>query len=108
MQAGYILLAILTATLATFATRVLPFLLFNKKQKPSELLQLFEKNMPLMIMVILVFYTVKDTAFGVYPYGASEILGILGAVILHLKFKNALLSIISATCIYMIALRVIF
>ncbi|MDR2081608.1 MAG: AzlD domain-containing protein [Campylobacteraceae bacterium] len=108
MEAGYILIAILAAAGATFATRVLPFLLFDKKQKPSKMLELFEKNMPLMIMVILVFYALKDTAFNEYPYGMSEIAGILSAFILHVCFKNALLSIIGATSVYMLFVQVIF
>jgi branched-subunit amino acid transport protein AzlD len=108
MDASYILSAILAASCATFAARVLPFLLFDKKQKPSKMLELFEKNMPLMIMVILVFYALKDTSFNEYPYGMSEIIGILSAFILHIKFKNALLSIIGATMIYMALIQVVF
>ncbi|MDR1007351.1 MAG: AzlD domain-containing protein [Campylobacteraceae bacterium] len=108
MQPSYLLLAILTATLATFATRVLPFLLFDKKRKPSKLLELFEKNMPLMIMVILVFYAIRNTNFNEYPYGMSEIIGILSALLLHVKFKNALLSIIDATFFYMFLVQVVF
>ncbi|MDR1285899.1 MAG: AzlD domain-containing protein [Campylobacteraceae bacterium] len=108
MQSGYLLLAILTATCATFMTRVLPFLLFDKEQKPSKLLRLFEKNMPLMIMVVLVFYAIRNTNFNEYPYGMSEIIGILTALLLHVKFKNALLSIIGATFFYMLLIRVVF
>jgi branched-subunit amino acid transport protein AzlD len=108
MEASYVLAAILTASFATFATRVLPFLLFDKKQKPSKMLELFEKNMPLMIMVILVFYAIKDTTFDQYPYGISEIAGILSAFILHVSFKNALLSIIGATAVYMLLVQAVF
>ncbi|MDR1461242.1 MAG: AzlD domain-containing protein [Campylobacteraceae bacterium] len=108
MQTSYLLLAILTAAFATFATRVLPFLLFDKKQKPNKWLGLFEKNMPLMIMVILVFYAIRNTNFNEYPYGISEIIGIMSALLLHVKFKNALLSIIGATLFYMLLIGVIF
>ncbi|MDR0579662.1 MAG: AzlD domain-containing protein [Campylobacteraceae bacterium] len=107
MDTGYILLAILAASCATFATRVLPFLLFDKKQKPSKTLELFEKNMPLMIMVVLVFYALKDTSFHEYPYGLCEIIGISTAFMLHIKFKNALLSIIGATAVYMMIVRIV-
>ncbi|MDR1976119.1 MAG: AzlD domain-containing protein [Campylobacteraceae bacterium] len=108
MEASYILLAILAATVATFLTRVLPFLLFDKKQKPSKTIELFEKHMPLMIMVVLVFYAIKDTAFSQYPYGISEIAGIATAIGLHLGFKNALFSIIGATAVYMVFVQVLF
>ncbi|MDR3346298.1 MAG: AzlD domain-containing protein [Campylobacteraceae bacterium] len=104
----YMLLAIFTACAATFLTRVLPFLLFDKKQKPSPFLDFLHKNMPLMIMVILVFYAIKDTAFLEYPYGIPELIGVLSVFILHIKFKNALLSIISSTVIYMILVQMAF
>ncbi|MDR2790420.1 MAG: AzlD domain-containing protein [Campylobacteraceae bacterium] len=108
MDVSYILLAILAASCATFATRVLPFLIFDKKQNLSKMLELFEKNMPLMIMVVLVFYALKDTVFREYPYGMSEIAGILSAFILHVSFKNVLLSIMGATAVYMLFVQMVF
>ncbi|MFV0480774.1 MAG: branched-chain amino acid transporter permease [Campylobacteraceae bacterium] len=107
MSEKYLILAIIVATFATFLTRYLPFLMFDKKTKPSQTLVLFERFMPLMIMVILVFYCIKDVKFVEFPYGIFEIIGILSAVFLHVKFKNILLSIFSATAIYMLLVQVL-
>lgn len=107
MQDSYIITAIFVATLATFATRVIPFLLFRSRE-PSPLIKYIELNMPVMIMVILVFYALKDVKWENYPYGLPELLGVGIAIALHLKFKNALLSIFIATFCYMFFVQYVF
>ncbi len=107
MSSYYIISAIIVAAIATYATRILPFLFFAKK-KPGPLLRHIEFFMPMMIMVILVFYAIKDVSFGDYPYGVPEILGIITAVLMHLWRKNALLSIIVATAFYMTLIQTLF
>lgn len=106
MSDKYLIIAISIATLATFLTRVLPFVFFEKR-KPSDLILLFEKKMPLMILVVLVFYAIRDTKFDIYPYGIPELLSILLTFLLHLKFKSALLSIMIATIFYMFLIQIV-
>ena len=67
MESSYIIGSIIVATLATYATRIIPFLLFRTRE-PSPLIKYIELNMPLMIMVILVFYALKDVKWESYPY----------------------------------------
>lgn len=100
MSNSYIIFAIIIATLATFLTRALPFLVF-KKRKPSAWVFFVEKNMPLMIMVILIFYSIKDVDFSHFPYGGAEISSLILAAILHISLKNVLLSIFVSTAFYM-------
>ena len=107
MSDKYLIMAIFVGFIATSLTRFLPFILFDKKKDTPKILFIFEKYMPFMIMVILVFYAIRDTEFLQFPYGISEILGILCAVFLHVKFKNTLFSIIGATFFYMILIRVV-
>lgn len=107
MSDGYIILSIVVATIATYATRKLPFLLFDKR-KPGPLIGHIETHMPSMIMVILVFYAIRDVPFGEAPYGAPELIGIMVAGAMHLWLRNALLSIISATLLYMFLVQQVF
>ena len=100
MDSGYIVAGIIVASVMTYITRAIPFLFFRKKE-PSDTIKYIEWNMPVMIMVILIFYALKDVSWGVYPYGISEIIGIVIAGSLHIKYKNALLSISVATAVYM-------
>jgi len=64
--------------------------------------------MPLMIMVILIFYAIRDVNWSSYPNGLPEIIGIFTAMLFHLKFKNGLLSIFVATIFYMFLVQNVF
>ena len=98
--------AVLLSAFATFLTRAAPFYVI-KNYKPRPWLTAVERYMGLMIMVILVCYGLKDVKFYVYPYGLNEALAVFSAVLIHLKFKNTLLSIAASTAIYMTLIRII-
>ncbi len=104
MESSYLIGGIIIATLATYATRIIPFIWFRTRE-PSALIKYIELNMPVMIMVILVFYALKDVKWESYPYGLAEIIGVGVAIALHVKFKNALLSIFIATLVYMVLIQ---
>lgn len=107
MSSEFMILAIIVASLATYATRILPFLFFAKRE-PGPLVRHIEYFMPMMIMVILVFYAIKDVPFDEYPYGIPEIIGVVIAFVVHGWQKNALLSIIAATITYMVLVQKVF
>lgn len=83
-----------------FITRVFPFLFFAKKDLPKSM-EFIEKFFPATIMTILVFYTLKDIDFSLYPYGIKEIAGVVFTAILHISLKNYLVSIFLGTIFYM-------
>lgn len=99
-----IVLAIFTASLATFLTRSLAYF-FLKNRKNASWLIFLQKDSALFIMVVLVFYTLQNTKFDIYPYGMPEIFGFLSALLLQIFGKNALLSIAGATILYMFLIR---
>ncbi len=107
MQSSYLIAGIIIAAIATYLTRVIPFVFFAKRE-PSPLIRYIEWNMPLMIMVILVFYALKDVKWNEYPFGMAEIIGVLIAIFIHVKFNNALLSIIISTMTYMFLIQKVF
>ncbi len=94
----YIAIAIMAGV--NFLTRVFPFVFFAKKDLPKSM-EFIEKFFPATIMTILVFYTLKDIDFSLYPYGVKEILGIIFTAALHLTLKNYLVSIFLGTIFYM-------
>ena len=96
----------LISAFATFLTRAAPFYVI-KNYKPSPWLSAVERHMGLMIMIILVCYGLREVKFDVYPYGLNEALAVFSAVLIHLKFKNTLLSIAASTAIYMTLIRII-
>lgn len=101
-----IFLGVIFCALASFATRALPFYL-KALSKPSPAIDIIEKYMGLMIMVLLVFYSLKQDDFSSYPYGLPAFVGVLAALFLHLCFKNTLFSIVLSTAIYMCLIRLV-
>jgi branched-subunit amino acid transport protein AzlD len=93
-------LAILVMSLVNLFTRVFPFLFFRKNELPKPLM-FIEKFFPPTIMTILIFYTLKDINFALYPYGLKEIGAIFFTIVLHLSVKNYLISIFFGTIFYM-------
>ncbi|MGL4369494.1 MAG: branched-chain amino acid transporter permease [Spirochaetota bacterium] len=100
----YIVIALMAAI--TFAARAFPFAFF-KRRRPPRVLDMIEKNIPPAIMVILVFFSIKDGVWLSWPYGLPECAGILSVVLLHLWKRNAMLSIAAGTACYMILIRVL-
>ncbi|NLO29491.1 MAG: branched-chain amino acid transporter AzlD [Methanosarcina mazei] len=94
------LVTIAVIALATFATRVLPFLCFGSSEPPA-MLSTVEKNLPPMILLLLVIYCLKDVQWLSAPYGFPELFTIGVVAGLHFWKRNAMLSIFAGTGIYM-------
>ncbi len=99
-----IFFAIAIMSIVNYFTRVTPFLFFKNNELPP-FLGFIEKFFPATIMMILIFYSIKDIDFLVYPHGIKELLSIIITVILHLSLKNYLISIFLGTVSYMILIQ---
>lgn len=100
MNNNEIFIAILLMSVISYFTRALPFLFFGNKKLPSSFL-FIGKYFPSVVITILVVYTLKDVNFLLIPYGLKEIGAIIFTAILHLIFKNYLISIFFGTVFYM-------
>jgi branched-subunit amino acid transport protein AzlD len=101
-------LIILVAGIATFLTRVAPFVLFPKgKQIPSLIQYLGKVLTPAIIGMLLVFF-LRQTPIVSYPYGIPELIAIAITVTLHLWKRNTLISIGVGTALYMVLVQVVF
>ncbi|HIM58230.1 MAG: AzlD domain-containing protein [Gammaproteobacteria bacterium] len=99
----YILTVVLVMTIATFATRITPFIFFrNHSQHPT--MRYIAKYMPPMIMSILVVYVLKDIDLTA-DTGLYTVAAVLLTVTVHLWKSNPLLSILSGTLLYMFLLQ---
>ncbi|MFT6139952.1 MAG: branched-subunit amino acid transport protein AzlD [Psychromonas sp.] len=97
---NYLLLFILVMAVATFITRVLPFILLYKISDHPMLIYL-GRYLPPVMMVLLLIYCFKDLRFNTFDDGPAELLALLLVVALHLWRGNALLSIMAGTGLYM-------
>ena len=99
---------ILAVSIATFFTRILPFLLFSGKRKTPITIQYLGKVLPSAIIGMLIIYCLKETPFSSSPYGTPEIISILLILAVHLWKRNTLLSIATGTITYMCLVQFIF
>ena len=100
---SYLLLVMLVMTVATYTTRLTPFMLFSRGQERT-LINFIAKNTPPMIMTILVIYMLKGVNYFSFE-GIYTFIAILVTVVFHLYRRNALLSIIAGTVVYMVAVQ---
>lgn len=98
---------IAVVALCTFATRLLPFILFSGKKPPNYVLYL-GKYLPAAIISVLVIYCFRNTAVTAWPHGIPEIIAVAAVVLLHLWKRNNLISIGGGTILYMILVQVVF
>ena len=96
----YLLSTIAVMAVVNYLTRVFPFLFFPDGKTPGWI-RYIEIYFPPTILTILVFYSLKDTDFAHAPYGLHELGGVALTVVLHLVFKNYLVSIFGGTIGYM-------
>ena len=99
---------IVVMTLATMATRFLPFLIFGENRKTPPLITYLGKVLPCAVMGMLVVYCLKDTSFLSAPFGLPEFIGIAVVALLHLWKRNSLLSICVGTVCYMLLVQLVF
>lgn len=99
-----IYIAIAIMVIVNFLTRLFPFLFFGKSELPSSIV-FIERFFPAVIMTILIIYSIKDIDFNIAPYGLKQIGAIAFTVVLHLVFKNYLISIFSGTIFYMLLVQ---
>ena len=95
----YLLAAILVMAISTYLSRLTPFLMFTPGKENAKL-NFVAKNTPPMVMMILVIYMLKEV-----DYLSTEIFYTLFALAvtvgLQILKRNALLSIVSGTIVYM-------
>ena len=102
------LIIIAVAAVCTFLTRALPFMIFKNAEALPKKIVYLGKVLPMAIMLCLIVYCVRNTAFLQYPYGLPELLGIAAVVVLHLWKRNNMISIIGGTLLYMVLVQLVF
>ena len=104
---AYLLAASLTMFAVTFALRAVPFAIL-RPLRDSALIDYLSRHMPAGIMVILVVYTLRGVSLGETPHGLPEALAIAATVILHLTRRNAVVSILGGTTVYVLLVNLVF
>ena len=94
--------------LASVLTRALPFLLLSEKKPTPPIVRYLGNVLPAAVFGMLVVYCLKGTNFLGGTHGLPEIAGILVTAVLHLRFRQMLLSIGGGTTVYMVLIQCVF
>ena len=104
MSFRYLFGAVMIMAVVTLALRAFPFLLFGGR-KPPELVLYFGRVVSPGAIAMLVVYCFNSVDPLVWPCAVPASAAV---VILHLKLRNPLLSIIAGTVLYMILVQMVF
>ncbi len=108
LSVGTSLLIILVVGITTFATRVIPFLIFPKGKEIPKTVQYLGKVLTPAVIGMLVVYCLKNTQVMAAPYGIPELISVITVAVLHVWKRNNLLSIGVGTVLYMVLIQVVF
>lgn len=98
---GYLIGVIAAMGLITFALRALPFVAAQWLQK-HPLVQALGQFLPLAIMTLLLVHSATGAALEHASGPWPEVLAIALVVLLQWRSRNALLSIVLGTCLYVL------
>lgn len=100
------LVAIMAAI--TFASRLLPFVLFSRGKEPAGWVVYLGRYLPPAMIALLVVYCVKDITFTTIGGWLPYLIAGVAVVLLQWKTRNDLVSIFTGTVLYMILVQGVF
>ena len=99
------LLIVAVCALVTLLLRALPFLCFGGRRGAPRLVLALGRVLPPAIMAALVVYCLKGVPFGTAGDGLRQLAAVAAVVLLHLRWRNTLLSVGAGTALYMLLIR---
>lgn len=102
------LIIILSVAFGTMVTRFIPFFLFPESKEPPKVVAYLGQVLPPAMMGLLVVYCLRDVSLQASPHGIPELIAILCILAMHKWKNNVLISIGSATIVYMILIQLVF
>lgn len=102
------LLIILVVAATTFATRLVPFLLFPKGREIPGIIQYLGRVLTPAVIGMLVIYCLKSVSLISAPHGIPELIAVAVTAGLHVWKRNNLLSIGVGTVLYMFLIQAVF
>ena len=108
LTAGQAIASIAVMAVVTFLTRALPFLLFDRKGNPPKIVLYLGRVLPPAIIMMLIIYCLRGVALFSGSHGIPELVCVAVAAGLHWWKGNNLLSIFTATVLYMFLVQAVF
>ncbi len=99
------LLLIFIAALVTFLIRLFPFVLFGGRRELSPKIKQIVDLLPPAIIAVLVIYCLKESIITFGDTTLAALAGVISTVLVHLRKRNTLISIVVGTVVYMVMIR---
>ena len=90
---------------ATMLLRFLPFIVFGKNT--PDYISYLGRVLPQAIIGLLVIYCLRDVSLLEQPYGVPELIAGAFVVVMQAWKRNAVVSILTGTVVYMLLIRVL-
>ena len=100
--------SIAVMAVVTFLTRALPFLLFDRGERPPKLVLYLGRVLPAAIIAMLIIYCLRGVSFAAPGGWVPQLLCVAVVVALHLWKHNNLLSVFGGTVLYRVLVQAVF
>ncbi|MCI5704444.1 AzlD domain-containing protein [Candidatus Pseudoscillospira sp. SGI.172] len=105
---GYAAAAIAVMAAVTFLTRALPFLLFDRGERPPQLVLYLGRVLPPAVIAMLIVYCLRTVRFTAPGLWLPQLISVAAVIALHLWKHNNLISIFGGTLLYMFLVQTVF
>ncbi|WP_418969041.1 branched-chain amino acid transporter permease [Alloscardovia omnicolens] len=102
------LLMIFAAAAGTMITRFLPFLAFPENKPIPRYISYLGEVLPLAVMGMLVVYALRNTSVMSRSHGLPELIALIILTMVHIRWRNLLVSIAAGTIVYMVLIQTVF
>ena len=108
MSLSETLVTVAVIALGTVFTRFAAFWIFPGGRKVPGYVQYLGRALPPAVFAMLVVYCLKNVQILSGTYGLPELIAIAVVVLLHLKWRQMLVSIAGGTVCYMLLVQFVF
>ncbi len=92
----------------TFATRIVPVLIFGRGEKVPDVIIYLGEAVPFTAMGFLIVYCLRDVSIFGSSHAIPEILAMAVVVLSYLWKRNTILSVVVGTIVYMVLVQKVF
>ena len=102
------MLILLVMGAVTFATRIVPVLIFGRGEKVPDVIMYLGKVVPFTAMGLLIVYCLRDVSVFGESHAIPEILAMAVVALSYLWKRNSIFSIVAGTIVYMVLVQKVF
>lgn len=108
MNTTQIIITVCAVAIGTMLTRFAAFWIFPVGRKVPSFVQYLGRALPPAVFAMLVVYCLKNVEITSGSHGIPELIAIVVVVLLHLKWRQMLVSIAGGTVCYMLLVQLVF